>query len=672
MENRNNALHYKMYKSGKSIVFAGLATTAALAGLTLANANATTVHAATNAPATEQVATSAANTSAATSAEIASQEAVVNSASANVAQQQNVVSAASAALQSATNVNSASASVASAANAYSAANSDYYAARHAQGVAHKAANDASDSAANVSGVKTAQLTAWWDKSGQSDYNKVMNAKNTAETSLKEAQAQSDAVVNAWNQASDAVDAAVKAGLKSDSNEMNALNAQKSLAWNNMTAVQDAIKTANRQIKAANQMLSDTKDGISLETAKSIMDQLPALKKAAEQAEQAYKDARQATSDAGDIANAKYNAWEAARKANNLPYGTDDPVYTELSSAASSASAEISNDEAAMKALPTADGTQLSQAEGWAKEAQTKLDHTNSELPTFENNVKFFQTKLDEAQKTLNDAQAAYDKNPTALNKQLVNNANGLVGSFKGQLTAAQATLKKAQDAQSKQQEQVNYWNGQVQGVKNSARYAELVNEINTDKAIVQKFNDAKANMKNAAASAEKVAPLKAAYDEAVQVLKAYQNQLAAAQAKLAAMKGETTPSEKPGDNEGNKPGNDDQQQPGDSQGNDDQNQGNGSSVNGGSASTNNGAVNGSTSITVNGNHASAVAGNAVANKVSFVTTAGKHAAATNVEAAKKDSEALPQTGNENSAAVVALGAVSAMFGLGLAAKKREF
>ena len=54
MENRNNALHYKMYKSGKSIVYAGLATTAALAGLVLANTNA--VHAAT-APATEQTAT---------------------------------------------------------------------------------------------------------------------------------------------------------------------------------------------------------------------------------------------------------------------------------------------------------------------------------------------------------------------------------------------------------------------------------------------------------------------------------------------------------------------------------------------------------------------------------------------------------------------------------------
>ena len=544
MENRNNALHYKMYKSGKSIVYAGLATTAALAGLVLANTNATAVHADTAAPAsaaiTSNVASSAvANSSAATSAEIASQEAVVNSASANVAQQQNVVNAASDALQSATNLNSNSAAVASAASAYSAANSDYYAARHAQAVAHKAANAASDSAAVVSGVNTADLTAWWNQSGQSDYNRAMNAKSNAQANLDEAQAQSDSVVNAWNQASDAVVAAEKAGLKSNSNEMKALNAQKSLAWNNMQTVQNAIASARKQVKAADSILNSEKDGISLNEAKAIMDQLPALKKAAQEAEQAYKDAVQATKDAGDIANAKFDAWTAARKANNLPYGTDDPVYQSLSDAASSAAAQISRDEAGMKALPTADGTKLSQAEEWAKEAQTKLDHTNSELPTFESNVKFFQTKFDEANKTLEEAKANYAKNPTDLNKRLVDNANGLVGTINGQLVAAQAKLTGAQKVQKQQQEQVDYWTNQVKGVKDSARYAEFVNEINTDKAIVQKFNDAKANMKNAAASAEKVAPLKAAYDEALQTLKAYQNQLAAAQAKLASMKGET-------------------------------------------------------------------------------------------------------------------------------------
>ena len=72
MENRNNALHYKMYKSGKSIVYAGLATTAALAGLAFANVNATAVHADTvgttcpapNAVSNAQKAASAANSAA--------------------------------------------------------------------------------------------------------------------------------------------------------------------------------------------------------------------------------------------------------------------------------------------------------------------------------------------------------------------------------------------------------------------------------------------------------------------------------------------------------------------------------------------------------------------------------------------------------------------------------
>lgn len=667
MENRNNALHYKMYKSGKSIVYAGLATTAALAGLVLANTNATAVHAdaatPTSAAVTSQAATTAANSSAATSAEIASQEAVVNSASANVAQQQNVVNAASDALQSATNLNSNSAAVASAASAYSAANSDYYAARHAQAVAHKAANAASDSAAVVSGVNTADLTAWWNQSGQSDYNRVMNAKSNAQANLDEAQAQSDSVVNAWNQASDAVAAAEKAGLKSDSDEMKALNAQKSLAYNNMVAVQNAIKTARKDVKAADKMLNDTKDGISLNDAKAIMDQLPALKKAAQEAEQAYKDAVQATKDAGDIANAKYNAWTAARKANNLPYGTDDPVYQSLSDAASSAAAQISRDEAGMKVLPTADGTALSQAEEWAKEAQTKLDHTNSELPTFENNVKFFQTKLDEANKTLEEAKANYAKNPTTLNKQLVDNANGLVGTFNGQLVAAQATLTNAQKAQKKQQEQVDYWTNQVKGVKDSARYAEFVNEINTDKAIVQKFNDAKTNMKNAAASAEKVAPLKAAYDEALQTLKAYQNQLVATQAKLAAMKGETTPTnpDQPStpDQPSDKPG----------QNTNDNNNGNTNTNKDNVASDFTGEKNGN--YYVNGKQVTKAAYDAhVANQsLATVKTSVKGASAA---ATANDSKALPQTGNENASAVVALGAVSAMFGLGLAAKKREF
>ena len=37
-----------------------------------------------------------------------------------------------------------------------------------------------------------------------------------------------------------------------------------------------------------------------------------------------------------------------------------------------------------------------------------------------------------------------------------------------------------------------------------------------------------------------------------------------------------------------------------------------------------------------------------------------------------DSNTLPQTGNKNSAAVVALGAIASMLGLGIVAKKREY
>ena len=42
---KNNQVHYKMYKAKKNIVYAGLMTTATLAGLTLANVNNTEVHA---------------------------------------------------------------------------------------------------------------------------------------------------------------------------------------------------------------------------------------------------------------------------------------------------------------------------------------------------------------------------------------------------------------------------------------------------------------------------------------------------------------------------------------------------------------------------------------------------------------------------------------------------
>ena len=170
-------------------------------------------------------------------------------------------------------------------------------------------------------------------------------------------------------------------------------------------------------------------------------------------------------------------------------------------------------------------------------------------------------------------------------------------------------------------------------------------------------------MKNAAASAEKVAPLKAAYDEALQTLKAYQNQLVATQAKLAAMKGETTPTnpDQPStpDQPSDKPG----------QNTNDNNNGNTNTNKDNVASDFTGEKNGN--YYVNGKQVTKAAYDAhVANQsLATVKTSVKGASAA---ATANDSKALPQTGNENASAVVALGAVSAMFGLGLAAKKREF
>ncbi len=87
-----------------------------------------------------------------------------------------------------------------------------------------------------------------------------------------------------------------------------------------------------------------------------------------------------------------------------------------------------------------------------------------------------------------------------------------------------------------------------------------------------------------------------------------------------------------------------------------------------SGATNNGVA--SNGTVANSSHA--------ANTVSFgngqaaVLPAASTSHVANTAAKKNDSATLPQTGNKNTSAVVALGAVSAMFGLGLAAKKREF
>ena len=93
---------------------------------------------------------------------------------------------------------------------------------------------------------------------------------------------------------------------------------------------------------------------------------------------------------------------------------------------------------------------------------------------------------------------------------------------------------------------------------------------------------------------------------------------------------------------------------------------NNNTTNGNQNTVNNGVVNGFTGV--NGNNYY-VNGQQVtkAQYEAYVANKAQQNGAQTATAAT-----LPHTGNENSAAIVALGAVSAMFGLGLAAKKREF
>ena len=188
MENRNNALHYKMYKSGKSIVYAGLATTAALAGLVLANTNATAVHADAT-PATEQTATPAAST--ATSAQISAAQKAVSDASDQVTSASAAVTSAQSAVNSAEQLNSGVTAVNSANQVYkdalanqSNATSDWVDAVNSFQNANSAAQENIDFAAQHAGFDASSKNA--ASQATAFYNGVVS-DNTAVAS----QSQSD-------------------------------------------------------------------------------------------------------------------------------------------------------------------------------------------------------------------------------------------------------------------------------------------------------------------------------------------------------------------------------------------------------------------------------------------------------------------------------------------------
>ena len=166
MNVRNNSLHYKMYKSKKNIVYAGLVTTAALAGLTLSNVNNTVSADTTSAADNTALTTSAANTSSATSDNSAANSSATSeqiaSASSNVVVKSAALSDANQAVASAqTNYNSAEQlnsgvsainSAQQVVNGYDAPISDAQVALVNAQTSATVANNAATSASNVIGV----------------------------------------------------------------------------------------------------------------------------------------------------------------------------------------------------------------------------------------------------------------------------------------------------------------------------------------------------------------------------------------------------------------------------------------------------------------------------------------------------------------------------------------
>ena len=175
---QNNKLRFKMYKSGKNWMVAGLMTTAVLAGLTLSNGDVVAHADNTNAPTTTQVANGKQEVTQDQyndqKAKVATDQTNVNNAQKAVDDAQKAVDNAKNANENAAKVNDAKAAWKNAESEYNKANSDYM-------NAHKATNDAKKAADEANGYKNN-----WDKNEVDLYNNLQNQISDA-TATKTAQ-----------------------------------------------------------------------------------------------------------------------------------------------------------------------------------------------------------------------------------------------------------------------------------------------------------------------------------------------------------------------------------------------------------------------------------------------------------------------------------------------------
>lgn len=680
---QNNKLRFKMYKSGKNWMVAGLMTTAVLAGLTLSNGN-VVAHADTAAATTTtQVANKKQEVS---QDQYDAQKAKVATDQTNVNNAQKAVDDAQKAVDNAKNANENAAKVNDAKTAWKNAESDYNKANTDYNNAHKATNTAKAAADEANAYKNN-----WDKNEADLYNKLQNqisdatATKTAQTKVandEAAKAKKDdaaydatAKLQAEAQANlDKVNADKKAteDQKQDAadynqsllDQMNALyqDSQKHKAARD--AANAKVAAADKTIRNANKILAPKSDknpaGRDLLGHKSAADSAAAKQAAYETALQHEKDLKAIRDAARLTANQKKDAYTQARADYNLP---NDAEYAEMQKKATGARQKINAD----KADPAY--TAVTDTEGHVKDANKVLNNAKKAVDTIQAKIDAQNDKLAKAQADLDAAKAAAAKEPdddvlasnvvakqsivNAINNRL-HGADGKDGaaSLMGQLAAAKQNVTDRTNA-------LNWWNKKLDDAKANARYQKLVNDIAYRQSIIDKADQAKANRAAAKGADDAVAPLEAALAQKQSELKTYTDALNADTNILNNMfvKGAD-----------------------DSKDNGDHKTTGGDTKNNGDDTKNNNDKTPASSVDGDKTTTGVKEGNSAKSNASQVAmTRAEYRAANKVSAANeasakntKNDVKLPQTSNNESTAAIALGAVSAMLGLGLVAKKREF
>ena len=624
-----------MYKSGKNWMVAGLMTTAVLAGLTLSNGN-VVAHADTaTAATTTQVANKKQEVS---QDQYDAQKAKVATDQTNVNNAQKAVDNAKNANENAAKVNDAKTAWKNAESDYNKANSDYNNAHKATGVAKAAADEANAYKNN------------WDKDEADLYNKLQNqisdatATKTAQTKVandEAAKAKKDdaaydatAKLQAEAQANlDKVNADKKAteDQKQDAadynqsllDQMNALyqDSQKHKAARD--AANAKVAAVDKTIRNANKILAPKSDknpaGRDLLGHKSAADSAAAKQAAYETALQHEKDLKAIRDAARWTANQKKDAYTQARADYNLP---NDAEYAEMQKKATGARQKINAD----KADPAY--TAVTDTEGHVKDANKVLNNAKKAVDAIQAKIDTQNDKLAKAQADLDVAKAA-------------------AASLMGQLAAAKQNVTDRTNA-------LNWWNKKLDDAKANARYQKLVNDIAYRQSIIDKADHAKANRAAAKGADDAVAPLEAALAQKQSELKTYTDALNADTNILNNMFVKGT--------DDNKDNGDHNTTGKDTKNNGDDTKTPASSVDGDKTTTG----------VKEGNSAKSNASQVAMTRAEY-RAANKVAAANEASAKNTKNDAkLPQTSNNESTAAIALGAVSAMLGLGLVAKKREF